>query len=382
MRADQQRIYETLVRRAAVKGRRGAVLCGAYGKGNVGDEAILTAILSSLRSLDADMPFEVMSRDPKQTAKSHGVGSFYIFNVFRFLKALRRSELFVNGGGSLIQDITSSRSLYFYLFTLWAAKKLGCRVIMYGCGIGPVIKPLDRRLAAKVLDSTADIITLRDSGSLELLKEIGVKKPEIIRAADPVVNLPAASDAAVAAAFREEGIPEDRPLICFCLRKWPGFNGLEAVAAAAEHAFARYGLVPVFFPIEYPEDLEIGKTAAGLLRCPSCLCVRKHGASEAIGMLSRMDLVLGMRLHSLIFATAGGAPVIGISYDMKVDSFIRDIGSDACLPAKDLKAEELIALIDRKMGEGKRNSEGCEALKELEKRNVSAAKRLLEESRA
>ncbi|MBQ4181179.1 MAG: polysaccharide pyruvyl transferase CsaB [Firmicutes bacterium] len=379
MRQDQQHIYETLIRRHELKGkRRGAVLCGAYGKGNVGDEAILTAILSSLRTIDEDMPFWVMSRDPKQTSKSHGVGSFYIFNVPRFIKALRRSEIFVNGGGSLIQDITSSRSLYFYLFTLWAAKKLGCSVIMYGCGIGPVIKARDRRIAAKVLNSTADVISLRDSGSEELLKEIGVTKPRIIRAADPVVNLPRASEDAVDRAFKAEGIPGDGRMIGFCLRKWPGFAGLDQVAEAARYAYERYGLTPVFFPIEHPTDVAIGEAVAGMLQCPGYVCTRKHSASEAIGMLGRMDLVCGMRLHSLIFATAAGTPVIGISYDVKVDSFIRDIGSDACLPAEGLKADELKALIDKKMSEGRGASgKACERLRQLEKGNAEEAARLL-----
>lgn len=384
MRQDQQRIYETLVRRSAHKGRWGAVLCGAYGKGNVGDEAILTAILSSLKSLDGDMPFWVMSRDPKQTSKSHGVGSLYIFDVFRFLKLLGKAELFVNGGGSLIQDITSSRSLYFYLFTLWAAKLRGAGVIMYGCGIGPLIKSFDKKLAGKVLDSTADIISLRDSGSLSLLEEIGVKKPEIIRAADPVVNLVPSSERAVDRAFEKEGIPKDAPLIGFCLRKWPGFGGkeLDAVAEAASYAYEKYGLVPVFFPIEYPADIETGRLASERLSVPSVVCGCRHGASETIGMLGRMKLVCGMRLHSLIFATAGGSPVIGLSYDVKVDSFIKDIGSDACLPVEGLRAEDLKALIDRKLSEGAEESARiCASLKELEKRNADAAKRLLEESR-
>ena len=70
-----------------------------------------------------------------------------------------------------MQDVTSSRSLYFYLFTLKAAKWCGCKIIMYGCGIGPINLPRNRRIAAKVLNSTADIITLRDRVSLELLKK-------------------------------------------------------------------------------------------------------------------------------------------------------------------------------------------------------------------
>ena len=126
MAEKQKAIYSTIEAREKRTGRCGAVLCGAYGRGNSGDEAILKAICLRLRSIEPDIPIWVMTRDPKGTSKSANVRGIYIFNVLRFIRALRRSTLFVNGGGSLIQDVTSARSLYFYLFTLIAAKKLGC----------------------------------------------------------------------------------------------------------------------------------------------------------------------------------------------------------------------------------------------------------------
>ena len=384
MRKDQENTYRTLLRRYEHKGERGgAVLCGAYGRSNAGDEAILRAILQRLRSIDPDMPIWVMSRDPLQTSKKESVRSFYIFNVPAFLKALKHAELFVNGGGSLIQDITSSRSLYFYLFTLKAAKRCGCRIIMYGCGIGPINRPANRKKAGRVLDSTADIITLRDSVSHELLQEIGVTHPEIIRAADPVLSLPSAPEGLISQGFASEGIPEGLSMACFCLRSWPGFTDKKAVADAARYCYEKYGLTPVFLPIENPKDVAVGEEVAALAGCPCHVCTKPHSSDVILGMISRMKLVCGMRLHSLIFATAGGVPVVGISYDVKVDSFIKDIGSDSCINVADLSSGRLEKLIDERLAAGEADAAAKRVqLMELEGLNGIAAARLLRKEEA
>ena len=96
-------------------------------------------------------------------------------------------------------------------------------------------------------------------------------------------------------------------------------------------------------------------------------------------MLSAMEVVCGMRLHPLIFASAGGTPIVGISYDVKVDSFIRDIGSTACIPLKELTKEKLIHEIDLQAEQGfVQAPQAMARLREGERLNVGAARRLLE----
>jgi polysaccharide pyruvyl transferase CsaB len=378
MRKDQEKVYRTIIARQKNTGRHGAVICGAYGRGNAGDEAILKAILSQFREIDEDMPFWVMSRKKKETRLANKTRSMYLFNVFAFISSLRKAEIFVNGGGSLIQDITSSRSLYFYLFTLKAAKWCGCKIIMYGCGIGPINSKNNRRIAAGVLNSTADIISLRDSVSLELLKEMKVRKPEIILAADPTVDIKKAGEDMIEAAFIKEDIPPSIRKIGFCLRNWPDFNHPEMVGKAADYAYETYGVTPVFLPIEIPKDISAASKVTVEMEGPYYACSLKHSVEEIIGMLGSMDAVVGMRLHSLIFATAGGAPVIGISYDVKVDSFIKDIGSAACIPLASLTAEKLCSEIDKAMARTDSQAEElAERLKRAQKINIDAARRLL-----
>ena len=229
-----------------------------------------------------------------------------------------------------------------------------------------------------MLDSNVDVITLRDSVSHELLKEIGVTRPEIIRAADPVLSLPQAEDSAVQQAFASEGIPEGVDMAGFCLRSWSEFTDKQAVADAARYCYEKHGLTPVVFPIEEPKDVPVGEEVAALAGCPCFVCRRHHSSDVIIGMLGRMKLVCGMRLHSLIFATAGGAPVVGISYDVKVDSFIKDIGSDSCIGVSDLSAGKLEKLIDDRLAAGEADALAKrDQLRVLEELNGRAAAGLL-----
>ena len=107
----QLEIYETILRRTAMpkKKKYGALICGAYGKGNAGDDAILKAILAQMKAIDRDMPVYVMSHDPAETRLRYHVGSVHVFDPFAFWPLMRRCRLFISGGGSLIQNETSTR---------------------------------------------------------------------------------------------------------------------------------------------------------------------------------------------------------------------------------------------------------------------------------
>ena len=102
------------------------------------------AIVTELRQIDPDLPIWVLSRNPDDTRLTYRVNSIYTFAFPRFLWRMRKTHLYINGGGSLMQDVTSHRSLWFYLFTISWAKRLGNQVMMYGCGIGPIHSPANR----------------------------------------------------------------------------------------------------------------------------------------------------------------------------------------------------------------------------------------------
>lgn len=360
--------------------RRGVLICGAYGMSNAGDEAILEAILRELRSIDPLMPITVLSRTPTATAARHGVDAVHTFDLLKFLPIFRRCRLYINGGGSLIQDVTSSRSLWYYLFTLRAAKRRGCRVMMYGCGIGPVGKRLNRRAAGRIIDRYVDTITLREENSLTELRSFGVSHPRVMVASDPALSLPSADEKEIEAVMERAGLEKDGRYLCICLRNWPGFAGKAAdFAEAADYAAESCGLKPVFLPVNYKKDGQIAEAVAGRMRTPSVIVRELMPTALTVGFMSRMSVVMSMRLHGLIFAASRGVPLAGVSYDPKVAAFLDYIGQENYVDFAKADAAALCELIRRAAAcDPEEQRRGTERIRAIENRNVEAARELLE----
>ena len=360
--------------------RESIVICGAYGRGNAGDDAILKAIVQEMRALDPERTICVMSRRPRETRLIYRTGAIYTFNVFAVLRRFRRAALYINGGGSLMQDVTSTRSIWYYCYTLRAAKKRGCKVMMYGCGIGPINRTGNRKMAARIIDRSVDRITLRDDNSRALLADMGVTRPDIRVSADPTIILDPAPREVVNLALEQSGIDPAGRYIGFGLRHWKGLDAaLPEIAAAANYAYEKHGLIPVFVPIEFPSDLTPAERVGALLRCPWHAVRTRQPIEVTIGILARMKAVVGIRLHSLMFSAGQGVPVVGMSYDIKVDGFLKYIGSHTCLQLRSVRADDLCRLIDEcvsgALDEEVRRTAAM--LREREHENVRGAARLL-----
>ena len=360
--------------------RESIMICGAYGRGNAGDDAILEAIVQEMRALDPERTICVMSRRPKETRLVYRTGAVYTFNIFSVLHKFRKAALYINGGGSLMQDVTSTRSLWYYCYTLRAAKRRGCKVMMYGCGIGPINRAGNRKMAAKTIDRSVDRITLRDDNSRAELADMGVTRPDIRVSADPTIILDAAPAEVVSLAMEQSGIDPDGRYIGFGLRNWKGLDAaLPAIAAAANYAYEKHGLTPVFVPIEFPSDLTPAERVGSLLHCPWYAVRTRQPIEVTIGILARMKTVVGIRLHSLMFSAGQGVPVVGLSYEIKVDGFLKYIGSRTCLQLRTARADDLCRLIDECVsgaldGEVRRTAQ---MLREREHENVHGAAILL-----
>ena len=345
---------------SARRPRRGAVICGAYGMGNAGDDAVLTAIVAELRRLEQDIPITVLARKPGETAQRFGVSAVHPLRVLRWLLVLRRARLFVSGGGTLLQDVTSRRSLLYYLFTIRCAKRLGCAVQLYGCGAGPLLREDSRRRTADTLNDCADAITPRDADSETLLRRIGVHTPHILLAADPAMSLP------VSPSEKEKGA-------AYVLRDWPGFRErLSDIAACARYIWETYRREPVVFCLS-SED----RPAAREL----CQLLEEEGVPASVSVdtrrIGRMSLVISMRLHGLVFALRDGAQALGISYDPKVSAFCREAGFP-CIDLEHVTEERLCALADEAVHlDGEELSAAAERMRRREQINGRVAAELL-----
>ncbi len=379
----QLHIYEAIIRRhnRPKRDRDGVVICGAYGRGNAGDDAILEAILQEMRAIDPDMPITVLTKDPKATRLTYRVRTAGRMDVLTWKKAMRHAALYINGGGSLIQDVTSRRSLWFYLHNIQAAHKAGCKVQMYGCGIGPVLRKQHRQLAARVLNASVDVITLREPDSLKELQSMGVTKPEILLTADPALTLPAANSDEIDSVLLRSGIPPRGNYLCFALRNWKGFEEKAPLfGQVAQYAYETYGLTPVFAAVEKHLDPVAGRLAAAGLKIPHYFLDDAGSAGTIIGALSRMQAVVSMRLHALIFAAGQGIPLAGVVYDPKVSAFLRYIGQENFQDLSSLTLERLKAMIDQAVGapvSPEAQAAAVQKLRQTEQVNMETARRLL-----
>lgn len=347
----QIQIYQTVIRRERERrsagGRYGAVICGAYGRGNMGDDAILQTIIRQLRRQDPDLPICVMTRKPVETALATGVSTVQIFHALRAAKWMKRSTLYISGGGTLLQNATSTRSLVYYLFSIYQAKKCGCRVMLYGCGAGPVHGKHNQRMVARVLNRYADQMTLRDPGSRQTLQDFGVTEPECVVTADPALGMQA--DLEQAREFlRKNDMDHDQRYALFVLRPWAGMERrLDVIRRGAEYVYHRWGLTPVFMCFEPTRDRSITRSAAEGIKTPCKILAGEVDCNAACGVIAGAELVVAMRLHALIFACSQDKPMVGLSYDPKVSGFMDYIGDPCCIALEELDGERLCRLMDQ-----------------------------------
>src|SRR4051812_14982118 len=113
-------------------------VAGYYGFGNLGDELILSALLAELRQTVPSARVTVLSADPAGTVRRHGVSAVSRWNPASVLVRLLKSDLFVLGGGGLLQDQTSFGSLAYYLGLAWLARSFGSIVVLYAVGVDKI----------------------------------------------------------------------------------------------------------------------------------------------------------------------------------------------------------------------------------------------------
>jgi polysaccharide pyruvyl transferase CsaB len=308
---------------------RRILISGYYGLRNTGDEAVLSAIIKGLRAQSDDVEIIVLSQSPEETSVTHGVRALPRMSPSVVTQAIDDCDLFISGGGSLLQDATSFKSLVYYLLVIGLAKRRRPKVMVLGQGIGPLRRGISRALTARTL-AHLDLITVRDAQSAELLRELGIRD-RIEVTADPTFILDPCPAEESGRLLREAGFGEDEDIIAVSLRKWPETPELEsavskALSALAEKVPARFLLVTM----QTPDDEELARQVAQAIGKPDRFVVQPAlwSANQLLGVLSRCRLVVGMRLHALIFAAAAGTPSLGIVYDPKVEQFVKMTGQE------------------------------------------------------
>jgi len=313
------------------------VISGYFGFDNNGDEAILLAMIHCLKTLRPDARIIVLSGEPERTRELYGVEAIDRWSPAAVSKALLRTTLFISGGGSLIQDVTSVKSADYYLSVIWLATLLAKKTMVYCQGVGPLANAKIRRKTAKVLNH-CDVLTVRDAQSAKLLKTLGVEK-EIQEACDPVMALSYedVDREEVREYLQEMNILDStgrkrKPLLLVTLRCWEDNRHFAPIAELLDMQ-ARGDWDVLLAPAQFPADMEAIDKVGNLMR-ERLYCLGKNlTARQYMALTSYADKVFSMRLHGLIFAMAMGVPMLALSYDPKVEAFMEQVDLDRyCLP--------------------------------------------------
>ncbi|ERN52000.1 polysaccharide pyruvyl transferase CsaB [Alkalihalophilus marmarensis] len=287
------------------------VLSGYYGFDNVGDEAILFSIISALREQQPDIKLTVLSNQPEKTAETYQVDAVDRWKLKDVSAAIKRADGVISGGGSLLQDKTGNRSVVYYSGIMWLAKLHKKPFFVYAQGIGPVSKGFNQKIVKSTV-SKSSLLTVRDHESEELLKQFGVTK-EIKLVPDPVLGItrPNGSEQAEGEIKR----------IAVSVRDWPSEYPFKEEIAKGLDQVADRGYMIRFIPMHGEHDHNASKDVAELMRHDADIMPHDGEIQEKIQWIEDCDLLVGMRLHALIFAAVVDTPFVALSYDPKIDSF-------------------------------------------------------------
>ena len=339
----------------------GATICGFYGRNNLGDEAILGGMIDLLARARPAEPPQVMSDDPSSTRAAHGVGAFsgrtsrrtrHIAGL-RVAKAMVGRRDFILGGGDLLRDSPHQDVVGPWLSFLERAQQLKRRSAVVGISVGDLWRPESLERIRSRFEKVSFVIT-RDQPSATRLCEIGVQTeilvgPDLALRLFPRRNTPARD-------------PRDKRVIV-CVRSLADRAEEDSVIAheravvelaAALDVLSADGVEVHLVPLrsmcgrlqpvddDYVASLELAHRA----RRGHTFTVHRHIATVAAlrDVLTTADLVIGMRLHSIIMAAGLGIPALAMAYDQKVSQFCAEVDLDAC---SQLGATGRLVLVDQ-----------------------------------
>ncbi len=295
------------------------LLSGYYGFGNFGDEALLAVIVERLRRRFGPLELDVLSATPQATAAAYGVEATPRWDWPAIRAAIRRADVVLSGGGGLLQNATSLRSLLYYAGVLREAVRAKRKTMIFAQSIGPL--DLWGRLVVGRFCKGVDRATVRDERSRALLGAI-LPATAVERTADPVFLFEPAEDVDL----RAEGLgPESGAYAVVSVRKVPGSrDAIAVVARAVDRLAQRHGVRAAFLPLAGAADAAVSTDviracASSPVLLPEC------APAHAAAILRGARFVVGMRLHALILAAGCAVPFLALAYDPKVSALCEEL---------------------------------------------------------
>ncbi|MBY0206735.1 MULTISPECIES: polysaccharide pyruvyl transferase CsaB [Paenibacillus] len=360
------------------------VISGYYGFNNSGDEAVLKSILTALQeeSQRSNVTIEpiVLSINPEWTTSMYGVRAVHRMKLKDVREALKESDGLISGGGSLLQDATGLKSIPYYLGVIKLAQWLKKPTFIYAQGIGPVHRKIFNPMIKSVFKSCT-YVSVRDEQSADYLRRLGLKWNQIHVVPDPVMGLPLPDTASPVRDEADPSTAEEQPthaklpVIGVSVRFWESDRKeLTAIAAGLKKLATKKAVHLRFMPFHLPDDVQASRFIMEMIDD-----VTSKGSEisitddltdpqQMLEEVSRCDLMIGMRLHSLIYAASQYVPPVGISYDPKIDQFLLRLESEPAGNTSSLDgdkfAETVAGLLEHRSQWLKQHEDRITALKQ------------------
>jgi polysaccharide pyruvyl transferase WcaK-like protein len=362
------------------------------GNGNSGDEALLVCEKQQLEeTFNREIDLVAFSDDIAVSEKYiNGVrfiysGRFGIRNkyekgikqyqwIFSTIHEICICDVLITGGGTILQDATNKFFVPFWFFKIILAQIFFKPTVMYGIGVGPLNRKFSRFLM-NAFASKMKFISLRGPLSLEWIKKFKIKDNKVFLTADPVITLEKAGEEEVKELFKMENIRlhTEKKTVVFCIRDWYKKHGKSIVnkdfIEGKEQLYSKYiqsildyvkfivnigEFNIVFLPMSCTEPNDDRLTARKVLEklkehnvdTSNVFCVNTECSPALLkAIIGKSYLTVGVRFHTLIYATTQNIPVIGVAYGNKTCDFLEYIGlKEYVLPIDEITGELLIEM--------------------------------------
>lgn len=368
---DHMQIYESITKDYHDDKRYDFAVSGYYGFRNNGDDALLLALTEEIKKANHNARMVVLSNRPKETTKIYHVDSVHRLSFLQIKKVFLKTRGLIFGGGSLLQDETSSKSLWYYLSIIKLAKKCGMKVMQFANGFGPINKLSNQNITVQTINDCVDVITTRDEASMHRMQALDIKQ-EIALTADPAMLLKGCTERELSKMFTRLDIPEGA-YMTIAVRDWKtsAQNFTEEVAKALTAFAEAHQLNVLLIPMQCPHDIQISKAIQKQIGQRAYLLESNIGIKEAIGVIGGSSLNVAMRLHSMIYSVSQGVKTVGLRYDPKIDGFMDYVGLNYICNVEDLQCEKLLDKMEHAYAEPM--SEAYRELRERAKQNIEKA---------
>lgn len=302
-------------------------ISGYYGFKNFGDEAILSVLVNHLKSLQ-NIDITVFSSDIDFTSKTYLVNTVKRFDFKKVIKTIQDSDVLISGGGSLLQDVTSLKSVIYYSLIIALGLLFNKKVIIFAQGIGPLNKKLSQFIVRNLLKNCS-LVTVRDEKSLALLRNWGISANLVC---DPIYSLDVKSE-----------VKDD--IIGVQLREFKtlNYNLLHKLALFIANKFSDKKVE--IFSLQESQDLELCKRFEHVLKTLNPEIKTEIVTDDIVNRISKLSYLVAMRFHAILVALKCGIKTCAINYDVKVEK----LADEASIPLISMDAHENFEEIYQKL---------------------------------